>query len=427
VNLADCTINFDSLLSLFTVTSLLEGIDTLSSIEYIQFLDQTVATSGLIGPDLTAPTLSSSSPADGTGSVAIGANIVLNFSEAVKVGSGDIVIHLADGTAVATISAADASQVSIAGGKVTINPLADLVATTAYYVTVGAGAFEDMAGNDFVGFTNATTLNFTTAASVFNGTSAANTLTGTESADTINGLGGNDKLNGLGGDDTLNGGAGNDTMAGGLGNDTYIVDAARDIVTEGVNGGTDTVLATAKFTLGANVENLTLQGSAAINGTGNDLANAITGNGAVNTLTGNGGDDVLIGLGGNDKLVGGAGNDTLSGGLGKDTLTGNAGADSFVFDTALASANVDKISDFSVADDTIVLDNSIFAALTEGALAASGFIKGTAANSADIHIIYNASTGALFYDDDGNGAHAMQQIATLGRNLALTSADFLII
>jgi VCBS repeat-containing protein len=111
------------------------------------------------------------------------------------------------------------------------------------------------------------------------------------------------------GDDTLSGSAGVDTMAGGAGNDTYIVNKDGDVVTENVNEGTDHVFASAKHTLGANVENLTLTGSAAINGYGNELNNVLTGNAGANNLEGFGGADTLSGGGGNDTLQGGDGND----------------------------------------------------------------------------------------------------------------------
>jgi Ca2+-binding RTX toxin-like protein len=126
------------------------------------------------------------------------------------------------------------------------------------------------------------------------------TLTGTAA---INGTGNslNNVITGNVADNILDGGAGNDTLIGGAGNDIYVVDAAGDVVTENVNEGTDTVLSAVSYTLGANVENLTLTGTAAINGTGNTLNNVITGNS---------GNNILDGGTGNDTLMGGAGNDT---------------------------------------------------------------------------------------------------------------------
>ena len=127
----------------------------------------------------------------------------------------------------------------------------------------------------------------------------------------INGTGNtlNNVLTGNSGANVLTGGAGNDTMLGGAGNDLYVVDATTDVLTEAANEGYDSVQSTATYTLSNNIEALTLTGTAAINGTGNALDNALTGNGANNTLAGGAGNDTLIGGAGNDTLVGGAGND----------------------------------------------------------------------------------------------------------------------
>jgi len=79
------------------------------------------------------------------------------------------------------------------------------------------------------------------------------------------------------------------------------------------------------YTLGANVEYLTLTGATAINGTGNVLDNWLQGNAAVNTLDGGSGNDTLWGADGDDTVLGNVGNDLLQGGLGNDTLTDTAG------------------------------------------------------------------------------------------------------
>ncbi|UVT17204.1 MAG: putative Ig domain-containing protein [Nitrospira sp.] len=147
---------------------------------------------------------------------------------------------------------------------------------------------------------------------VLRGTSAHDVLTGGAGNDQLFGLAGRDTLHGQAGDDLLDGGLGNDTMTGGTGNDTYWVDATGDVVTELVNEGTDTVQSSITYTLGKNVENLTLTATATINGTGNAL------------------DNVLIGNSRNNTVTGGAGNDRLDGGLGSDTLVGGLGADTYV-------------------------------------------------------------------------------------------------
>jgi Ca2+-binding RTX toxin-like protein len=250
------------------------------------------------------------------------------------------------------------------------------------------------------------------------------TLIGT---DKINGTGNglNNKLTGNNTNNTLNGAGGADTMAGGLGADTYVVDNAGDKVTEKSGQGNDTVRSAITFTLPNHVEHLVLTGTGNINGTGNGLDNKLTGNSGQNTLDGKGGNDTLIGVGGNDKLIGGTGNDRLFGGAGNDTLTGGDGKDAFFFNTALyAKKNVDTITDFSVVDDTIHLDNAIFAKLANGALASQFFVVGTKAKDANDYVIYDKTNGSLLYDADGSGKGAAVKFATLAAGLALTSADF---
>jgi Ca2+-binding RTX toxin-like protein len=172
------------------------------------------------------------------------------------------------------------------------------------------------------------------------GNTSDNVLTGNSAANTLTGGAGND---------TLNGGAGNDTMVGGVGNDTYVVDSTSDIVTELVGEGTDTIQASVTLTaLSANVENLTLTGTTALNGTGNTLNNVLTGNSANNTLTG---------AAGNDTLDGGAGVDTLAGGVGNDSyIMGRGYGADVVQENDATVGNIDVLQFMSgVTNDQIWL------------------------------------------------------------------------
>ena len=218
----------------------------------------------------------------------------------------------------------------------------------------------------------------------------------------------------------LNGAAGADTMTGGNGNDLYYVDNAGDLAIEAsATGGIDSVRATVGMKIGAYIENLTLIGTAAINGTGNTQGNLITGNAAANLLSGGSG---------NDTLNGGAGNDTLIGGSGTDLLNGGGGNDLFRFDASFGASNVDTIGDYSVADDTVQLDRTIFTTLTTlGTLSAAAFRADTAAADADDRIVYDAATGRIWYDADGNGAGAQILFAQVTAGLALTNADFSVV
>ena len=128
-------------------------------------------------------------------------------------------------------------------------------------------------------------------------------------------------LTGGAGNDRLDGGAGADKLIGGAGNDTYVIDNAKDAITEAANAGIDTVeTSLASYTLATNLENLAFTGTGAFAGTGNAAVNALTG---------------------------GAGGDTLDGRAGADVLTGGAGNDTFVF--RFGEANGDAVLDFTGA------------------------------------------------------------------------------
>lgn len=162
-------------------------------------------------------------------------------------------------------------------------------------------------------------------------------LTGADSgSDPILGTVGDDVLFGGTGGNLMDGGAGADDMTGGDGDDTYVVNNPGDITREFDGGGNDRVRSTISIVLADFIENLNLEGTADIDGTGNALANVILGNDGANVLSGGGGRDLIKGglgndtLNGdddNDQLLGGDGDDILNGGAGADRLDGGAGAD----------------------------------------------------------------------------------------------------
>jgi Ca2+-binding RTX toxin-like protein len=150
-------------------------------------------------------------------------------------------------------------------------------------------------------------------------------------------------------------------------------------------------------------------------------------------IRGYAGDDRIVGRAGNDVLVGDGGADILLGGVGIDRLTGGTGADRFVFDTTPNSTNIDTITDFVKGVDKIVLDDDIFTKLGVGTtagkvIAAANYKVGTAAGDANDYLIYNPATDKLYYDNDGSGARAAVQIATitLSGTTAPAYSDFLL-
>jgi Ca2+-binding RTX toxin-like protein len=145
-------------------------------------------------------------------------------------------------------------------------------------------------------------------------------------------------------------------MAGGAGVDTYFVDRPADRVVEAADGQKDRVIASVTWNMQANVDIVTLAGTAVAT-IGNRLANAITGNALANAVNGAAGDDTIHGGRGDDRINGSIGDDVLDGGLGKDWLTGSAGADTYSF-AATRHSGVgvarDVVADF-VSSDTLDL------------------------------------------------------------------------
>jgi Ca2+-binding RTX toxin-like protein len=241
-----------------------------------------------------------------------------------------------------------------------------------------------------------------------------NFLVGNNYQNSLFGLDGNDALEGLGGGDFLYGGAGNDI---------YRIIDATDTITEDVDAGIDTVESKISFTLGANLENLTLYKNPQspqddpLDGIGNKLDNTITGNDSTNILSGKRGNDTILGEGGVDLIVGG---------VGDDILTGGDGADAFY--RWRSGTGVDTITDFQVGEDKLYFsargfggDLVGFGGLSE--LTQEQFTLGTAATTQSDRFIYDTDTGNLFFDIDGTGDIAQVQIATLSSGLALSNTD----
>lgn len=191
-------------------------------------------------------------------------------------------------------------------------------------------------GTDLIRSSVALSLNTSALANVEN-----LTLTGTAANATGNAL--NNVLTGNSSANTLDGGTGADTLAGLGGNDSYTVDSALDVILENASEGTDLVSSSVSYSIAgfANVENLTLTGSVAIQATGNGLANTLNGNTLANLLEGGAGNDTLNGGTGNDTLDGGTGNDSLIGGAGNDTYIIDSNAD--VINEAGGTSDIDTV------------------------------------------------------------------------------------
>jgi VCBS repeat-containing protein len=179
-----------------------------------------------------------------------------------------------------------------------------------------------------------------------------NVLVGNEAGNTLHGLGGND---------TLDGGVGADTLVGGTGDDTYVIDNVGDTVTEQFGEGTDTVRSRISYGLNSNVENLTLVGVNAIDGTGNELANALTGNAGANTLDGGAGSDLLKGGGGNDSYRFGLGYgvDTVIDAQGQNTLVFGSGIEAIDLRFSLNGTNllIDVTTNGIATGDRVILQD----------------------------------------------------------------------
>ncbi|MBV2133243.1 hypothetical protein KRX52_10580 [Pseudomonas sp. MAP12] len=269
-------------------------------------------------------------------------------------------------------------------------------------------------------------------------TTGSDKITGTAGGDFLDGGAGNDKIYGEAGDDTIFGNTGNDQLFGGDGNDTIDGGAGQDKINDLSGNNTISDLeGNARITTGAGHDEI-------VTGAGNDKIvagdgdNSIdTGAGNDNITTGSGNDSILAGAGndrinsgagdddilagsGNDKVVAGAGADRIDGGEGADVLSGGSDNDIFVFSN-LAVGGIDRIQDFAKGD-ILALDTSVFTQLAGAAV--ENLTLGSAAADGDDYLVYNAATGALYYDADGSGADAAIQIAGIkGEGAKLIAFD----
>ncbi|MBD2142073.1 rhizobiocin [Anabaena sp. FACHB-1250] len=280
-----------------------------------------------------------------------------------------------------------------------------------------------------VTYTIATLTNFENL--TLTGTTAING-TGNAANNVITGNSGNNTLNGGAGNDTLDGGAGKDTLSGGLGDDIYIVDIITDIITENANEGTDTIQSSVTFTIATltNIENLTLIGTAAINGTGNAGNNIIIGNNANNVMIGNAGNDTLDGGSGNDTLIGGLGDDIYIVDNTTDIITENANEGTDTIQSSVTytiAANVENltltgtaaINGTGNAGNNVITGNSANNTL-DGGTGNDTLIGGT---GDDIYIVDN--TTDIITENANEGTDTIQSsvtytIAANVENLTLT-------
>ncbi len=277
------------------------------------------------------------------------------------------------------------------------------------------------------------------------GGSANDVLTGDGNANAIYGFNGNDTLNGGAGDDYLAGGLGDDDLNGGDGTDAISGGAG----TNRLNGGAGFDFVDYRDSIAAVRVSLAITTAQTTGGGGTDTLSGfegILGGSANDVLIGDGGNNAIYGYSGHDALVGGSGNDTLIGGEGdddifsddgNDSLTGGSGADWFYFDTTPnAATNMDTITDFVSGTDKLQFSKAVFTGLSSAALGnltTEAFWSGagvSSAHDATDRFIYNTTTGALFYDADGNAAGSTAvQVALLGATThpTLSFADIQII
>ncbi|MCB1378822.1 MAG: DUF2974 domain-containing protein, partial [Alphaproteobacteria bacterium] len=241
-------------------------------------------------------------------------------------------------------------------------------------------------------------------------------------AQTISGGAGRDRIRGGNYNDWIDGGTGADTMLGQGGNDTYVVDNAGDLVFETSSQGTDLVLASLDWTLGSNLENLTLTELSALNGTGNGLANVLTGNAAANRLLGLGGNDILDGREGADRMEGGTGDDVYIVDDAGDTIVERRNGGTDRVETALnhvLDRNVENLTLLGTADidgtgnalRNIIVGND-GANTLDGGVSGSDQLYGRKGD--DTYLVRNSGANAYENADEGKDTVRSTVSFTLG-------------
>jgi Ca2+-binding RTX toxin-like protein len=331
---------------------------------------------------------------------AVDVNLLLNYT-ADGDAAGDVLTSIENltGSAFDDTLIGDANANIIEGGKGAdwLNGLGG--ADTLSYARSGAAvainlqssyaAYGDAQGDTLFGFEN---------------------VTGSAYWDWIFGDAGNNVINGGAGNDVLMGGSGADALIGGAGIDTAIYTWATSAVDVNLWLNAGSLGESAGDTL-SGIENLS--GSAYYDG-----------------LIGNDGNNILDGANGNDWLSATGGSDTLIGGAGNDTLVGGTGQDFFLFESALnAATNSDRILDFSVVDDTVQLENTIFTLLSSTGTLNAALFKDLSLGAQDANdiILYDRATGSISYDSNGLVAGGQTVFADVTDGLALTNADFMVI
>lgn len=226
-------------------------------------------------------------------------------------------------------------------------------------------------------------------------------LYGGDGNDTLYGGQGHDLLFGGSGNDILSGDAGDDTLFGEDGNDTLIYTSGRDVISGG--DGIDTLLLKGHASFNADLRMGVVKSSLGDTAVLSDIEN-VTGGSGDDVICGDNYRNVLKGGSGDDLLQGFGGRDTIEGGLGRDTLIGGTGIDCFVFSLKTTSESADYIVDFRPSEDYIHLRSGSRDQIL-GTIVATSFVANSTgrATDSDHRVIYNTSTGSVFYDSDGSG------------------------